>query len=71
MGLYAFEPKVLDYIPKDQHMDFPDLVQRLIDNHEPVFAYEFDGYWLDLGNHNDYQQAIQDYENMHHIFLPQ
>ena len=71
MGLYAFEPKVLDYIPKNQHLNFPDLVHRLIKNNEPVFAYEFDGYWRDLGNKEDYEKAMKDFEDKHHIFMPQ
>jgi len=71
MGLYIFEPKVLNYIPKNQHLDFPDLVHRLIDDDEPVFAYEFNGYWRDLGNKDDYELAIKDFETMRHVFLPE
>ena len=30
MGLYIFEPDVLKYIPKDEYLDFPDLVLKLL-----------------------------------------
>ena len=50
MGIYIFEPKVLDYISHNKYFDFPDLVLKLIENDEVVMAYPFDGYWRDLGN---------------------
>jgi NDP-mannose synthase len=30
MGIYMFEPSVLRFIPKGQHLDFPDLVKILL-----------------------------------------
>ncbi len=62
MGIYVFEPCILPYIPYNQYLDFPDLVLRLIDNHEKVVGYPFDGYWQDLGRPDDYEQAVQDFE---------
>lgn len=59
MGVYVFEPKVLKYIPKDK-LDFPDLVKMLIKNNEKVGGYIFDGYWLDIGRHEDYMKANED-----------
>jgi NDP-mannose synthase len=57
MGVYIFEPRVLDYIPFGQYLDFPDLVLKLIANGEKVCGYTFDGYWMDLGRQDDYLQA--------------
>ena len=31
MGIYVFEPKVLNYIPSGEYLDFPDLVLRLLE----------------------------------------
>jgi NDP-mannose synthase len=70
MGIYVFEPKVLSYISVDQHLDFPDLVKKLIAGHERVVAYEFNGYWEDLGRADDYERASQDFEKMRSQFLP-
>ena len=70
MGMYAFEPKVLQYIPKNEYLDFPDLVHKLLDNSEVVRGYHFDGYWRDLGNKDDYEQAQLDFETMRDVFLP-
>ena len=61
MGIYVFEPRVLEYIPKDEYLDFPDLVLRLIKEGERVIGYPFEGYWQDLGRADDYEQAVQDF----------
>lgn len=71
MGVYVFEPRVLEYIPKGQHLDFPDLVKKLIAAGETVVGYEFSDYWQDLGRPDDYEQAAQDFENMRTQFLPE
>jgi len=71
MGIYVFEPEVLNYIPTGEYLDFPDLVHRLLDAGEGVFGYPFDGYWMDLGNPEDYAQANQDFERMRTQFLPE
>jgi NDP-sugar pyrophosphorylase family protein len=71
MGVYIFEPRVLDYIPKNEYLDFPDLVKILLANGERVIGYPFSGYWRDLGNPGDYTQACQDFEQMRSQFLPE
>lgn len=71
MGLYVFEPRVLQYIPKGAYLDFPDLVKTLLAAGEPVFGYPFDGYWQDLGRPDDYEQALLDFEKMRPQFLPE
>ncbi len=71
MGMYIFEPQVLNYIPKDEYLDFPDLVHKLLAAGERVVGYPFDGYWMDLGNPEDYAQANRDFEKMRAQFLPE
>lgn len=71
MGLYVFEPRVLDYIPKDEYLDFPDLIKKLIAAKERVIGYPYDGYWQDLGNPGDYLQASKDFDNMRALFIPE
>lgn len=69
MGVYVFEPQALDYIPRGCHFDFPNLILRLLNSGQKVIGYPFDGYWQDLGRPDDYEQAIQDFENMREQFL--
>lgn len=58
-GIYAFNPEVIKYIPKNQRFDLPDLVRLLIRNNKVVTAYKFKGYWLDIGRVDDYAQAVE------------
>jgi NDP-sugar pyrophosphorylase family protein len=39
-------------------------VKRLLANGQPVVSYPFDGYWLDIGNHSDYEKALEEYEHI-------
>lgn len=71
MGIYVFEPRILEHIPYNQYLDFPDLVLKLISAGEKVVAYPFDGYWKDLGYADDYDEATQDFMNMRAQFLPE
>jgi NDP-sugar pyrophosphorylase family protein len=69
MGIYAFESVVVDEIPEGQRLDFPDLLMKLAGQGKEVCAYPFDGYWRDIGNHDDYEQAIIDFEQAPGEFL--
>jgi NDP-sugar pyrophosphorylase family protein len=71
MGVYVFEPRVLDYIPKGEYLDLPDLVLKLIEAGEKVSGYVYKGYWEDLGRPDDYDRASADFEKMRDQFLPE
>lgn len=64
MGIYVFEYDVLRYIERDTYLDFPDLVQRLLADGQTVSSYPFNSYWLDIGNHSDYEKAVEEYESL-------
>ena len=64
MGVYVFDSEVLQYIEPNKRLDFPDLVKRLLADGQPVVSYPFDGYWLDIGNHSDYEKALEEYEHI-------
>ncbi len=69
MGVYVAEPEILDYIPKDQHFDMPEVVVALIEAGQPVGSYLFEGFWLDIGRHDDYERAIVQYEELKSLLL--
>lgn len=71
MGVYVFEPRVLEYIPCKQYLDFPNLVQSLLIAGEKVYGFPFEGYWQDLGRPDDYEQANRDFDQMRAEFLPE
>jgi NDP-mannose synthase len=61
MGVYAFEPAIVEHIGSGERVDFPDLLLRAMAAGERVSAYSFDGYWRDIGNRDDYEAAIADF----------
>jgi NDP-sugar pyrophosphorylase family protein len=60
MGVYVYEPRARALIREGEHLDFPDLVRRLLSAGERVSAYRTDAYWLDIGNPEDYARAQED-----------
>ncbi len=69
MGMYVFEPGVLDFIPKGEYFDFPNLVNTLLSANEKVAFFPYEGYWRDLGNTDDFLAANEDFESMRSQFL--
>jgi NDP-mannose synthase len=61
---------VLEYIEPGKRLDFPDLVLRLIDAGETVRARRSVDYWLDIGRHDDYETAMEEFERLRSRFLP-
>src|SRR5262249_23523916 len=58
MGIYVAEPSALDFIPGNGHFDFPELVHKVLYPGAPFGAFVYHGLWLDIGRHEDYQQAV-------------
>jgi NDP-sugar pyrophosphorylase family protein len=71
MGVYAFSPSVLEHIEPNVRLDFPDLVLRLLDRGHVVRAVRSEAYWLDIGRHDDYELALDEFSEMKHRFLPE
>jgi NDP-sugar pyrophosphorylase family protein len=69
MGIYIFEPAILNYIPLGQHLDLPELVLKLLKEEQRVNVFNFDGSWLDIGRHDDYERAIEEFARHPQDFL--
>jgi NDP-sugar pyrophosphorylase family protein len=70
MGIYIVDPSVCGYVPQGGHMDIPDVVLALMGDGKPVGAYAYDGLWLDIGRHDDYELAVAEYEKLVGEALP-
>jgi len=62
IGIYAIEPRVTRFVRPGHRMDLPDLVEALIEAGEIVAAYEHPGYWQDIGQLHDLEEAVRAYE---------
>lgn len=67
MGIYLFDRAILDRLLWEDHMkqdsshDFgKDILPRLVNMGGKVFAYPYEGYWVDVGTVNSYWQAHMD-----------
>jgi NDP-sugar pyrophosphorylase family protein len=71
MGIYVYEPAVVDYLEPKKYLDFPDLVLRLLENGEKIVGYPCDDFWMDIGRQEDYVLAQEEFERRKEIFLPE
>jgi NDP-sugar pyrophosphorylase family protein len=69
-GVYLFEPSVVEEIPVGERFDLPDLIIRLVDRGAVVRRYPLTGFWLDIGRHDDYEEAVALFEANRDAFLP-
>jgi NDP-sugar pyrophosphorylase family protein len=70
MGVYAMRPEICDLIESDERIDFPDLLGRALAAGSVVQTLLHDGYWRDIGNRDDYEAAIADFDADASRFLP-
>ncbi|WP_425639500.1 nucleotidyltransferase family protein [Algoriphagus yeomjeoni] len=63
-GIYALSPEVLSHIPKGNFYDITDLMDVLLKEKQSVVAFPIEEYWLDIGQHQDYEKANLDYKNL-------
>ena len=57
-GIYLIKREMIDkYIPKDTFFNATDFMEKLIEQNHRVIRYPLHGYWIDIGNKQDYQKA--------------
>ena len=56
-GIYLMKKSVLSLIPKNSFFNATDLIDLLISKNKKVVSFSLDGYWLDIGKHDDYKKA--------------
>lgn len=70
MGVYAMSRSVLAQCPRDVAYGFDDLVLDMLARQDRPRAYHFDGYWLDIGRPDDYDEANRTFDELRPILLP-
>jgi dTDP-glucose pyrophosphorylase len=63
-GIYLMKKEVIDLIPKNQAFNATDLMEQLIKEGKKVVSYPLVGYWLDIGKHEDFQKAQQEFKQI-------
>jgi dTDP-glucose pyrophosphorylase len=60
-GAYILNPDLLSRIPKDEYYDITELIDILLNENKDVGTFPIHEYWLDIGQHEDYKQAKDEY----------
>jgi len=64
MGVYVFEREVLKWVPSKEYLDFPELIQKLLKQKVKVICYPSSDFWLDIGRHEDYEEAQKQFQKI-------
>lgn len=64
-GIYALSPRALDYIEPGHHCHITEVFARALGDNRNIAAYPITEYWRDVGTHEEFSQAQEDY---HEVF---
>lgn len=60
-GIYVLSRAVLRHIPFNEYFDVTDLILKVKEIGQRVVAFPIPEYWLDIGRHDDYHRANQEF----------
>lgn len=61
-GIYLLSETAFDHIGDQGRLDMTELLTRLIDADQVVASFPITEYWLDIGQHDDYERAQVDFQ---------
>lgn len=64
-GIYLIKKDLIKEIPNNEFYNATDLINKLINSNRLVLTYPILGYWLDIGRHDDYKKANEDFKHIH------
>ena len=57
-GIHIFEPEIFDEIPSGRYCGITEeTYPKLMNDNIPIYGYEFNGYWIDMGTPERYEKA--------------
>jgi NDP-sugar pyrophosphorylase family protein len=69
MGVYGMCREALSPYPEGKPLGFDQLVLDLIESGNPPATYSFDGFWLDIGRPDDYDEANRSFPALRPVLL--
>ena len=63
-GIYIMKTEVLSMIPKGEFFDITDLMEKIIEMNYKLVTYPINGYWIDIGKHEDLKKAQNDIKHV-------
>ena len=71
MGVYAMSLATIEPYPDGMAFGFDQLILDLLQQRRPPASYQFDGYWLDIGRPDDYDEANRVFASLQRTLLPE
>lgn len=65
-GIYLVKREMLDLIPADTFFNATDFMEMLITQHKKVVKFPISGYWIDIGNKDEYAKAKDIVKHLYH-----
>ncbi|MDR2221530.1 MAG: nucleotidyltransferase family protein [Flavobacteriaceae bacterium] len=63
-GIYILNKSLLKMIPQGEFFDITDLMERILEMNLKLVTYPINGYWLDIGKHEDFKKAQEDIKHI-------
>ena len=63
-GIYLIKRSNINIIPLGSHYDATDMIADLLKEGKKIISYPILGYWLDIGKHEDYAKAQEDFKHI-------
>lgn len=63
-GIYLLKSKVISMIPENEFYNVTDLMERVLEMNLRLITYPINGYWLDIGKHEDFKKAQEDIKHI-------
>jgi len=63
-GIYILEPEIIDYIPKNEFFDMPNLFEKLIEDRKNAVSFPIKEFWLDIGRIEEFEKAQEEYKKV-------
>lgn len=63
-GIYLLKKNILNMIPKGEEYNITDLMNKVLEMDYKLITYPINGYWLDIGKHEDFKKAQEDIKHL-------
>lgn len=57
-GIYLIKKNWLNLIPENKFYNATDFIEDLVSKEAKVIRYPISGYWIDIGQHDELERAI-------------
>ena len=65
IGIYVLNKNIIDmFVVEKEYLDFPTLINILIQNQKEINPYIHDGLWIDIGTTEEYLNLIENLDNI-------